>query len=97
MRTSTTTSTIPYATSTQVADAAPLPDQALARVWTPSVNRGEVTRLPRRPESSLTGWDAAGVTERATWVGREHGREEKHQRQEATHDDDQARDHHPAW
>jgi NADPH:quinone reductase-like Zn-dependent oxidoreductase len=51
-------------------EAAPLPDQAVVRVHSTSLNQGELRyAMTAAPDGTRPGWDFAGVVERAPLVG----------------------------
>jgi NADPH2:quinone reductase len=64
-----TSSADPGAELTEAPDPEAVHDEAVVKVEAVSLNRGEVRALTTKPPSSLTGWDLAGVVERAAADG----------------------------
>jgi NADPH:quinone reductase len=69
LRALVTSEVLPYVQLREVPDPHCDMNEALVRVTTTSLNRGEVARLPRLPPGRLTGWDVAGIVEHAASDG----------------------------
>lgn len=59
----------PFAELADVAEPSPATSQAVVSVRAFSLNRGETRRLAQLPRGTVTGWDLAGVVERAAADG----------------------------
>jgi NADPH2:quinone reductase len=64
-----TSSADPGVELAEAPDPQPLPNEALVAIRAVSLNRGETRRLATTPPGNLTGWDLAGVVERAAADG----------------------------
>jgi NADPH2:quinone reductase len=65
----TTTGDADLLALTEVPEPEPMPTEALVRVSTTSLNRGEVARSAAAPAGQRPGWDVVGVVERAAERG----------------------------